>query len=85
MPQHVRTSETHPAQTGKRSCRRTQVQVWKYDDEEYETLIRPVSGDWSREETDYLIELAERLDLRFVVMADRYEVRAPARLQRALG
>lgn len=51
------------------------MSVWKYDDEEYETLIRPVSGDWSREETDYLLDMCERFDLRFVVIADKYEVR----------
>lgn len=51
-----------------------QVQVWKYFDEEYETLIRPVSGDWSREETDYLLDMCERFDLRFIVIADKYEV-----------
>jgi len=48
--------------------------VWRYDDEEYETLIKPVSGDWSREETDYLLDLCERFDLRFIVIADKYEV-----------
>ncbi len=52
-----------------------QVQLLKYNDEEYDHLIRPDSGDWSRAETDYLMELCERFDLRFIVIADRYEVR----------
>lgn len=29
--------------------------------------------DWSKEETDYLFNLAREYDLRFMVMADRYE------------
>ena len=34
-----------------------QVQLTRYNDEEYESLIRGSSGDWSREETDYLLEV----------------------------
>lgn len=29
--------------------------------------------DWPKEETDYLFELAREYDLRFIVMADRWE------------
>ena len=29
---------------------------------------------WTREETDYLLELCELFDLRFVIIADRYAV-----------
>ena len=35
-------------------------------------LVR--DADWSREETDYLLDLCQRLDLRFMAIADRYEV-----------
>lgn len=47
------------------------VKLYRYDDEEYRNLF---SGDksWSREETDYLMDMCERFDLRFVVIADRY-------------
>lgn len=45
----------------------------KYDDEEWESLLKADSGDWSREETDYLFELCERFDLRFTVIADRWD------------
>ncbi|QDZ20166.1 SWR1-complex protein [Chloropicon primus] len=47
------------------------IKLYRYDDEEYRTLF---SGDpsWSREETDYLMDMCERFDLRFVVIADRY-------------
>jgi hypothetical protein len=41
-------------------------------------LTRPPArmhaGDWTRDETDYLLELCERFDLRFIVIADRYDV-----------
>ena len=49
------------------------IRIYKYDDEEYRTLF---NGDpsWSKGETDYLMEMCERFDLRFVVIADRYKV-----------
>ncbi len=53
-----------------------QIQLLKYNDEEYEHLINPDSKDWSRHETDYLMDLCERFDLRFIVIHDRYDVRA---------
>ena len=49
----------------------------RYDDEEYANIIKASEGsgvDWSKQETDYLFELCERFDLRFPVVADRYEV-----------
>ncbi len=50
-----------------------QLTVLKYNDEEWEdVLVR--DADWSREETDYLLDLCQRLDLRFMAVADRYEV-----------
>lgn len=57
-----------------------QVQLVKYDDEEYDSLVRPYdtgpnSGGWTREETDYLYDMCEQLDLRWHVIWDRYEVR----------
>ncbi|KAK9805209.1 hypothetical protein WJX72_006091 [[Myrmecia] bisecta] len=46
--------------------------VFRYDDEEWENLIAK-DPDWSREETDYLLDMCELLDLRFIPLADRYE------------
>jgi hypothetical protein len=51
-----------------------QPPIPRYNDEEYRSLIKKEAG-WSREETDYLLELCERFELRFVAIADRYEVR----------
>ena len=49
----------------------TSSQVFHYSTEEYNQYLR--DDDWSKEETDYLIEMCETYDLRFIVIADRYE------------
>ncbi|KAG2495242.1 hypothetical protein HYH03_006515 [Edaphochlamys debaryana] len=49
------------------------VQLMKYNAEEYDSLIRPDSGNWTKEETDYLYDLCEQFDLRWHVIFDRYE------------
>ena len=43
----------------------------QYTDEQYETHLK--NDDWSKEETDYLVDLAIDFDLRWIVIADRYE------------
>lgn len=43
----------------------------RYTDEEYNRHLK--SDDWTREETDYLMDLVEEYDLRWVVIADRYD------------
>lgn len=43
----------------------------RYSDDEYNRLLR--SDDWSREETDYLMDMVSEYDLRWVVIADRYD------------
>ena len=43
----------------------------QYTDEQYEIHLK--NDDWSKDETDYLVELAADFDLRWVVVADRYE------------
>ena len=43
----------------------------RYSDEEYNRHLK--SNDWSRQETDYLMDLVEEYDLRWVVIADRYD------------
>ena len=51
--------------------------VFRYDEEEWENLIE-ADPTWSRAETDYLLDMCERFELRFLVIADRYEVGAAA-------
>ncbi|KAI9673267.1 MAG: swr complex subunit [Trizodia sp. TS-e1964] len=43
----------------------------KYTDAEYSLYL--VHEDWSREETDYLVDLVVQWDLRWIIIADRYE------------
>ncbi|WFD36365.1 swr complex subunit [Malassezia cuniculi] len=49
----------------------TTSQVFRYTDEEYTQLLE--DDDWTQKETDYLIDLCDEYDLRFIVIADRYE------------
>lgn len=48
-----------------------QIRVPKYTDEQYEKYF--TSDDWSREETDYLMGLVSDYDLRWMLIADRYD------------
>ena len=50
-----------------------QAEVIKYTSEEYEKFIQPLNSDWTREETDHLLNLCERFSLKFIVIADRFE------------
>jgi DNA methyltransferase 1-associated protein 1 len=49
----------------------------RYSDEEWAALIAPDAA-WTRAETDYLLDLAARLDLRWLVVADRWDPPAAA-------
>lgn len=55
-----------------------QVQIFRYDGEEWLNVISRdnalVQMGWTKEETDYLLDMLEQFDLRFVVVADRYNV-----------
>ncbi|KAK9836548.1 hypothetical protein WJX74_002878 [Apatococcus lobatus] len=46
--------------------------IYRYDDEEWDNVIVK-DADWTREETEYLLELCEQFQLRFLIIADRYE------------
>jgi len=52
---------------------RVQVLVHKYNEEEWTNVIAKDPA-WSKEETDYLLDLCNQFSLRFMVIADRYEV-----------
>lgn len=45
--------------------------VYSYSNEEYSQHLK--DDGWSKEETDYLIDLCQKYDLRFVVIADRWD------------
>lgn len=52
------------------------AQVITYSDEEFKKVIEPVDkqrqSDWTRLESDVLMDLCERFQLRFIVIADRF-------------
>ncbi|GAA5866151.1 hypothetical protein JCM3774_004099 [Rhodotorula dairenensis] len=49
----------------------TSSQPYSYTDAEYEAWLKV--DDWTKPETDLLFSLARQLDLRFIVMADRWD------------
>ena len=49
----------------------THAKVMRYNDEEWESLIQ-ADEDWTKEETDYLLDLIETMDMRWFAIADRY-------------
>ena len=55
------------------------VTVPEYTEEQYWSHLK--NHDWTKEETDYLIDLAQDFDLRWIVIGDRYDYR-PAETQK---
>ncbi|KAM0557106.1 hypothetical protein ACHAPJ_005369 [Fusarium lateritium] len=53
-----------------------QVSVPQYSEGQYQQSLQ--HGDWTKEETDYLLELARDFDLRWPLIWDRYEWNPPA-------
>ncbi|KAI9302294.1 hypothetical protein BJ944DRAFT_290272 [Cunninghamella echinulata] len=53
------------------------VDIIEYTDEEYDKYL--TDTDWSKEETNYLFKLCQQYDLRFPVIADRFEYGTSAR------
>lgn len=49
----------------------THVKILRYNDEEWKSLIQ-ADDDWTKEETDYLLDLIEEMDMRWFAIADRY-------------
>lgn len=47
--------------------------VPKYDDKEYNMLL--YCDQWTKEETDYLMEMCYKFDLRFLVIHDRWDTK----------
>ncbi|KAL8758713.1 MAG: hypothetical protein Q9199_001290 [Rusavskia elegans] len=50
-----------------------------YSDEQYDAQLK--NEDWTKDETDYLVDLAYEFDLRWVVIADRYDYQPPQIMQ----
>lgn len=47
------------------------VQLWEYNEEQYNAKLQ--SDDWTKDETDYLMQLVKDFDLRWPLIWDRYE------------
>lgn len=47
------------------------VQLWEYNDEQYNAKLQ--SDEWTKDETDYLMQLVKDFDLRWPLIWDRYE------------
>jgi DNA methyltransferase 1-associated protein 1 len=54
------------------------IELLEYNDAEWTVLKLGADPEWSRAETDYLFDLCRQFDLRFVVIADRYNFVPPA-------
>lgn len=50
-----------------------QLNIPQYTVAEYNTHLKSNNPKWSKLQTDHLFDLANRFDLRFVVMADRWD------------
>ncbi|KAL8929379.1 MAG: hypothetical protein Q9172_000552 [Xanthocarpia lactea] len=46
-----------------------------YSDEQYDAKLK--SEHWTKDETDYLVDLAYEFDLRWIIIADRYDYQPP--------
>lgn len=57
----------------------TTTNVYSYSSDEYLSHLRDESGNWSREETDYLFNLCHKYDLRWFVIKDRWDFDNPER------
>lgn len=52
------------------------IQVPQYSQDQYQVSLQ--KEDWTKEETDYLMEMASDFDLRWPLIWDRYEYQPPA-------
>jgi len=52
------------------------VPILEYDDAEYDEHL--VSNDWTRGETDHLLQMCRRFDCRFIIIQDQWDM-TPAR------
>ncbi|XP_037918084.1 DNA methyltransferase 1-associated protein 1 isoform X2 [Hermetia illucens] len=50
-----------------------QLNIPAYTLNEYNTHLRTNPTKWSKAQTDHLFDLAKRFDLRFIIMADRWD------------
>ncbi|SCV68814.1 BQ2448_935 [Microbotryum intermedium] len=66
-------SELQPVLDSKFAKFNTSSQPMSYTDLEYDRWLRNLDPSWSKDETDHLFDLARTYDIRFIVMADRWQ------------
>ncbi|KAF7185434.1 SWR1-complex protein 4 [Pseudocercospora fuligena] len=49
------------------------LEVPEYDDETYEKALQDADADWTREETDYLIDVYRECNAKWPIIADHYD------------
>jgi len=54
------------------------AEVIRYTEDEYNKFVKNLKSDWTKEETDHLLDLCEQFSLKFIVIADRYDSQAVA-------
>eukprot|EP01132_Coremiostelium_polycephalum_P002808 gene2808-3491_t len=52
------------------------MEILMYNEEEYDLYLRD-DNNWTKEDTDQLLELCKRFDTRFILVADRFEGSVP--------
>ncbi|KAK4100007.1 hypothetical protein N658DRAFT_428628 [Parathielavia hyrcaniae] len=83
-PEHMQDGESRPAEDPVDGGQKgdtledssfakfnVKVSVPQYNDDQYQSNLQ--SSEWTKEETDYLLELAQEYDLRWPIIWDRYE------------
>lgn len=53
--------------------------IYSYSNDEYQQHLK--DDDWTKEDTDHLIDLCQAYDLRFGVIADRWEAKRPRSIE----
>jgi len=47
------------------------IKIWDYSNDEYENYFK--DDNWTKQETDQLLDLCKRFDLRFIVIYDKFD------------
>ncbi|KAK3381268.1 hypothetical protein B0H63DRAFT_416017 [Podospora didyma] len=66
-----RTDQTDEPEDSSFAKYNVRVAVPQYSEDQYHVNLQ--SNDWTKEETDYLLELAQDYDLRWAIIWDRYD------------
>ncbi|CCF76020.2 DNA methyltransferase 1-associated protein 1 [Babesia microti strain RI] len=57
------------------------IKVYRYSDEFYNSHLKDDLGDWTRAETDWLMDLCETFELKFVIIHDKIKQKMPVTME----